>query len=563
LQVLVPPWVVCDRDIVDVVFPRLKAVLVERVEREGDAVRVVARSRGEPVPCPSCGTPTGKVHGYYRRRLADSPAGGAPVVLELTLRRLVCTSLDCALQTFHEQVPGLAERYARRTPPLATLVATVAVALAGRAGSALLAAAGVLLSRTAVLGALMALPEPVMPVPEAIGVDDFALKRSHRCATVIIDAVTRDRLDVLDGRLAVTLEAWLKDRPGVKLACRDRSAAYAAGARDGAPAAVQVADRWHVWKNLVGAVEKTAIAHRACFTGPGPGNGAGGTARGEGPSAQRTRARHAAVHALLAQGVHGQIMRKLRLSRNTVKKYAAAEHAGQLIHGPKYSTTLIDPFRGYLRKRRAQEPAVPTWTLLGEIKAMGCQGGSTLLYRYLGQGRADGEYPPPSPRRLTSWITTDPAKLPATRRTRLEDALKRCPELQATAGYVRCFAALLTAGHDGDLHEHTTRLDSWIEQVRADRTVPAPRSFAEGLLIDHDAVAAALALPYSNGPAEGAVNKIKMLKRQMYGRAGLPLLRKRILLSQKHHQLPRESCQNRRSDAPCQRGTLGRCPPVG
>jgi transposase len=543
----VPPWVVCDRDIVDVVFPQLNAVLVERVEREGDAVRVVARSRGEPVPCPSCGTPTGKVHGYYRRHLADSPAGGAPVVLELTLRRLVCTNLDCALQTFHEQVPGLAERYARRTPPLAGLVATVAVALAGRAGSALLAAAGVLLSRTAVLGALMALPEPAGSAPEAIGVDDFALRRGQRYATVIIDAVTRERLDVLDGRLAVTLEAWLKGHPGVNLVCRDRSTAYAAGARDGAPQAVQVADRWHVWKNLVDAVEKTAIAHRACFTAPRDGTGStgGSTARGEGPSAQRTRARHAAVHALLAQGAsHGQIMRRLHLSRNTVKKYAAAEHPGQLIHGPKYSTTLVDPFRDYLRQRRAQEPAVPTWTLLGEIKAMGYQGGSTLLYRYLGQGRADGEYPPPSPRRLTSWITTDPAKLPATRQTRLEHALKHCPELQATAGYVRSFAALLTADHDGDLHEHATRLDAWLEQVRADQTVPALRSFAEGLLIDHDAVAAALALPYSNGPTEGAVNKIKLLKRQMYGRAGLPLLRKRILLNQKHRQLPRESCQN-------------------
>lgn len=532
-------WVVCDCDIVDVVFPHLNAVLVERVEREDDAIRVVARSRGEPVACPSCGTLTGKVHGYYRRRLADSPAGGAPVVLELTLRRLVCANLDCALQTFHEQVPGLAERYARRTPPLAGLVATVAVALAGRAGSALLAAAGVLLSRTAVLGALMALPEPAGSAPEAIGVDDFALKRSHRYATIIIDALTHERLDVLDGRLAVTLEGWLRDHPGVKLVCRDRSTAYAAGARDGAPAAVQVADRWHVWKNLVDAVEKTAIAHRACFTGPGSGTG-GGAARGEGPSALRTRARHAAVHALLAQGAsHGQIMRRLHLSRNTVKRYAAARHPGQLIHGPKYSTTVVDPFRDYLRKRRAQEPAVPTWTLLSEIKAMGYQGGSTLLYRYLGQGRADGEYPPPSPRRLTSWITTDPANLPTTRQTRLEHALKHCPELQATAGYVRSFAALLTADHDGDLPEHTTRLDAWIEQVRADQTVPALRSFAEGLLIDHDAVAAALALPYSNGPAEGAVSKIKLLKRQMYGRAGLPLLRKRILLAQRRHgQLP-------------------------
>lgn len=276
-------------------------------------------------------------------------------------------------------------------------------------------------------------------------------------------------------------------------------------------------------------MEKTAIAHRACFTVPTPGRGA---ARSEGPSARRTRARHKAVHALLAQGAsHGQIMRKLRLSRNTVKKYAAAERAEQLIHGPKYSTTLVDPFRDHLRRRRAQEPAVTTRTLLGEIKAMGYQGGSTLLYRYLDQGRADDEHPPPSPRRLTGWITTDPTRLTATTHMRLEHTLKQCPELQATADHVRSFAALLTADHDGNLDEHTAHLDSWIAQVRADPMVPALRSFAEGLLIDHDAVAAGLALPYSNGPCEGVVNKIKLLKRQTYGRAGLPLLRKRILLA--------------------------------
>src|SRR5579875_1870490 len=141
----------CNRDIVDVIFPRLAAVEVEQVERQGAVVRVVARSRGDPVACPSCGTVTGKVHGYYRRRLADTPAGGTPVVLELMLRRLVCRNYDCPRQTFHEQVPGLAERYARRTPPAAGPGAKFAIALAGRAASALLAVTGVMLSRTAVL----------------------------------------------------------------------------------------------------------------------------------------------------------------------------------------------------------------------------------------------------------------------------------------------------------------------------------------------------------------------------------------------------------------------------
>src|SRR6266545_4918267 len=140
---------------VDVVFPHLAAVQVERVERDDGTVVIIGRSRGEPVPCPACGMVTGKVHGYYRRRLADTPAGGTAVVLELTLRRLVCPNLGCPRQTFHEQTPGLAERYARRTPRLAELVGHFAIGLAGRAASALLAATGVVLSPTAVLAALM------------------------------------------------------------------------------------------------------------------------------------------------------------------------------------------------------------------------------------------------------------------------------------------------------------------------------------------------------------------------------------------------------------------------
>ncbi|SPL99260.1 Mobile element protein [[Actinomadura] parvosata subsp. kistnae] len=163
------------------------------------------------------------------------------------------------------------------------------------------------------------------------------------------------------------------------------------------------------------------------------------------------------------------------------------------------------------------------WALLREIKSMGYQGGSTLLYRYLGQGRAEDAPAPPSPRRVASWIMTDPAHLSPGRTTRLQEVLDCCLELKQATEHVRTFADLLTQrqGH---------RLDDWIADVRAGDLHPL-RSFAEGLLIDHDAVVAGLTLPYSNGPTEGVVNKIKLLKRQMYGRAGLARLRKRILLT--------------------------------
>ncbi|WP_106241684.1 transposase [Nonomuraea fuscirosea] len=215
--------------------------------------------------------------------------------------------------------------------------------------------------------------------------------------------------------------------------------------------------------------------------------------------------------------------RRLNLALNTVKKYARAPRFEQLIGGAKRDTTLVDPFRDHLRSRRAAEPGVPVQTLLKEIKSMGYQGGSTLLYRYLGQGRAEAAQPPPSARRVAIWIMTDPAHLSAGRAVRLQEVLDGCLELKQATEHVRTFADLLTQrqGH---------RLDEWINEVRASELRPL-RSFAEGLLIDHDAVVAGLTLPYSNGPTEGVINKVKSLKRQMYGRAGLALHRKRILLT--------------------------------
>lgn len=157
----------------------------------------------------------------------------------------------CERQTFREPLPGLAEPYQRRTVALATLVGAVVREPAGRAGSRRLATLGVRMSRHSAVRSLLRLPLPARPTPEVIGVDDFALRKRHRYATVIINAVTRERLDVLADRQADTLEAWLRAHPGVRVVCRDSSGAYAEAIRRALPDAVQVDDRWHM-KRLAG-----------------------------------------------------------------------------------------------------------------------------------------------------------------------------------------------------------------------------------------------------------------------------------------------------------------------
>ena len=230
------------------------------------------------------------------------------------------------------------------------------------------------------------------------------------------------------------------------------------------------------------------------------------------------------MHELLDQGVGLlECSRRLGWALNTVKRYARAITAEQLQRPPRYGRTLVDPYRDHLRQRLAAQPNVAVTRLLAEIRELGYTGSANLLVRYLNQGRAHGERASPPPRRLVGWIMTRPAELPEHDRSQLDQLLASCPPLTVLAGHVRGFADLLTSRRGADLEDWMTAVES--------SDLPALHAFVRGLRKDLDAVVAGLSLPYSNGPIEGTNTKFKLLKRQMYGRAGFALLRQRILLS--------------------------------
>jgi transposase len=533
-----PSSAVCD-DLQSIAFPHL-AVDVEQVYLQDGLVRIAARTRGKTSPaCPDCTAPSRRVHSRYQRHLADIALGGRPVVIDLTVRRLFCDEPACPRRTFVEQVEGLTVRYGRSTALLRRLLQAVGLALAGCAGARLLQVLHIVVSRVTLLSLVKALPEPPIICPRVLGVDDFALKRSRIYGTILIDAVSHRPVDLLPDREADTLATWLIAHPGAQIICRDRAGAYAEGARTGAPEALQVVDRWHLWHNLGEAVERCVAAHRACLRDP---QSPGTPVQPAVPAvitpapdahrfADRLRERHAAVHGLLDAGYGIRATaRQLRMGHHTVQRYARAATWQQMLHGQwQNRPSMLDPFKEYLHARWA-EGITNALALHREIRARGYPGGYGQVRDWLRHLRTrPGPVPPvpPTVRKVTGWIMGCPDGLSEDETQQLKAILARCPELDAARGLVHDFAAMLTGLHG-------ERLPEWIAAVRG-QDLPALHSFAQGLEKDRVAVVAGLTLPWSNGPTEGTVNRLKMIKRQMFGRAGFALLRKRVLLQEIGH----------------------------
>lgn len=518
-----------------VVFDGIDDLVVETVTAVFDTVDVVARGWAVGVVCPDCGGFSDRVHDSYQRRLRDLPLGEFRVVILLTVRRFVCGSADCPRRTFAEPFAQLTTPYARFTSRLNRALERIGLALAGRAGSRLAAQLGFAAGRMTLLRRVMALPDPQWSTPRVLGVDDFATRRGQSYATVITDGERHHPIDVLPGREAGPLAAWLTAHPGVEIICRDRAGAYAEGARLGAPDALQAADRFHLWQGLGRAVETCVAAHRECLrppASPTPSNA--DTQQGDpgllrldpsGRRAQRKKAAHALVHELLKQG-HSRraIARHLGWGLNTVLRYASASHWQNTLRENRPRPSRLDPYKPYL-ERRLTEGCTSVTRLHRELLAENAPVTYQMVRAHIASLRScppQAPPPPPTVRQVTGWLTRHPTALSEEDRAGLKDVLARCAELDTAAGHIREFGEILA-------ERHGTMLPTWIDAVDASQ-LPGLTGFALHMLRDLDAVIAGLTLEWSSGGTEGAVNRIKKIKRQLYGRAGFDLLRKMILL---------------------------------
>jgi transposase len=532
-------------------FPQLAGLRVERLLVLEGVVHIEARRAAATAACPSCGRRSRRVHSRYRRRVTDEPLGGRQVVIHLRVRRFFCPARTCPRRTFAEQAPALATRYARRSKSLSGTLQQIGLALGGRPGARLSAALRRPVSRTTLLRLVRALPLPEAPSPRVLGVDDWAFRKGHRYGTILGDLEQHAVIELLPDRQAATLSEWLREHPGIEVLSRDRAPAYAEAARKGAPRAAQVADRWHLMKNLVEALERCLLrdkqALKVAAVGPEPTPGplpsyADATSipwqqRAETASLQKHARRvehYEQVHALHRVGVAKlEIARALGISRRTVYRYLALDAPPERRQPRSSRRRLLEPYEPYLLQRW-QEGCHNRSRLVREIRDQGYRYGASNVFRFLkrverqhGRALLGADPPPagrvPSVRQVAFLLVQRPDELSEVDRGYLGRLCAAEPAIATTYALAQQFATMARE-HRGQ------RLAAWLTQATASG-IAELRGFARGLADDHAAVEAGLSLAWSNGQTEGQITKLKLLKRQMYGRASFDLLRRRLLLA--------------------------------
>jgi len=494
--------------------------------------------------CPLCHQPSATVHSYYTRTVADLPWGGIRATLCVRTRRFACPVDACERKVFCERLTEFVPVYGRRTHNARTFLERIGLALAGRAGARLAHAQGMPVSRMTLLRLVRALPCPTDVAPIVVGVDDFARRRGRTYAGIVVDLERHRPLDLLPDASADTWAAWLAAHPRVTVVSRDRGQPFVEGTARGAPAATAVADRWHLLANAGDALERLFTREHAALRAVTPGiletaaeatPQANAAAQGKSTSAEprathqaryeEARRRHAEGYSITA------VARMLHLHRDTVRAYLTADTPPRARGHPPRRRPVIDAYVPYLRRRWAEGCRSAT-DLFHEIQARGYRGSyatcahliATLLRPAAASTRAPSPAAKPvtSPRQAARLFLARPDALTVAQQATLTRLRTASVRLAAAHDLAQSFATMVRE-REGE------RLDAWVQDASTSG-IAELRGFADGLLADKAAVQAGLTLPWSQGQTEGFVNKVKMLKRQMFGRAKLDLLRQRMLL---------------------------------
>lgn len=539
---------------------------------EPQHLTLTAISTAAQATCPSCGQSTARVHSRYSRTLADVPWAEIAIHIRLRVRKFVCSTPECSRRIFTERLPAVMSPYSRRTLRLAEHQRQIGLVVGAAAGARLADVLDQDASRTTLLRLVRRAPLPQPPTPRVLGIDEFALRKGQKYGSLIVDLERGEVVDVLADREDDTFAQWLRAHPGVEIISRDRSTVFAAGASAGAPGAIQVADRFHLSRNLSEAIQRLFDRHpsvlrevvallehqqqetdaqtavtteldqarfvpAATLGLPEPQ-----TTRTAGPAVpddsdtppgSHAEARYREVKSLQQQGL-GQraIARQVQLHRRTVRRYMLADTFPERAVGPQ-SVSSVRSYLAYLLQRW-DEGCRERQQLWREICAQGYRGSYSSVCRALAHlpsakrpareaSASQVKVRPLSARKAAWLLLRRPDELTKEEQARRDMLCSLCADAAAAYPLAQRFGVMIRT-------RQKDALDPWLADVEASG-IAELKNFAASLRRDDAAVRAALELPWSTGPVEGQINRVKMLKRQSYGRAKFDLLRRRILLA--------------------------------
>jgi transposase len=521
--------------------PDANEVALDQLMECNTRLVMLLRATGEASHCPECRQESQRIHSRYRRRLSDLPWEGIPVRIELRVRRFFCDNEDCGQQIFTERLPKTVQRYSRRTCRLSASLQQITSALGGSAGSRLAKQLGIMASGSTLLRQLRRkLIKPSAQGPRVLGIDDWAWRKGHRYGTILCDLERGKVVDLLPDRSAESTAEWLRAHPGTEIVSRDRASLYAQAATTAAPQAVQVADRWHLLHNLTEAFIGALVPHHRLLSETArvlvkdakvSSTLSPAKADSQPPRIQAKQrlnrehrlGKYEAVMDQVSKGVtQHEIARSCGVGIRTIRRWIRAQVFPERRVAKRRSK--VDRHREYL-EQRWNEGCHNATQLWHELRERGFNGQSPIVRRWVSshygsrrdrtRQRTPSSSPLPSSPRQTAWSLL---KEPEDARNYIAELCRRSPEIAACADLARQFVRMIR-------QRDAAAWPNW--KVSAKSSLLA--SFAKHLCHDEAALLAALQQPWSNGPVEGHVHRLKLIKRSMYGRAKFDLLRLRVV----------------------------------
>lgn len=566
----------------------IEDIKIENINEKEQCVKGILVSEKDGSKCPECGEESRKVQSQYMRTVADLPIVAVAVMLILQIRRFFCVNKECSRKIFAERLP-LVKPYRRKTERMEEALNVIAKAEAGESGARTANSLGMKVSPDTMLRQIRRTKPAIVTTPRVLGVDEFSFKRGQKYGTILIDLEKRKRVDVLEDRSAESFAKWLKEHPGVEIISRDRGQIYADGARQGAPNAIQVADRFHLVENVREAVERTLSSHyqelkvtgakvsavteqnqakaleitiesnitekqtdksvtkenaidieqintaySAEVTEKKPQSIRERQKQLSAESRERRLGRYEQIKKLSEQGISGRaIARQVNMSRRMVMKFLHSDVFPERANPVRYS--MIDKFVPYLLQK-FQAGVSNSKKLWEEIKELGFAGSLSTVRKLLTDWKkllpldleskvAKSSVKVPSVKQVSFWLLGLSKEKTEEKKIEHQNFVESLCNISDEIRKAR----LLGIEFIEMIRKRQGKyLDTWLEKAKTSG-LPDLKNFASGIELDKDAVFNAMTLQWSNGQVEGNNNRIKMLKRQMYGRAKFDLLRARIL----------------------------------